>query len=334
MNRSFLIYLSLTFLFLTSCFKEDEMVQPHIPGDVDTKTIALGQYYSFQVYFDLETGTNVSTNLKDNWDLGFNSSEDGWNIILNTSRFMMAANTGITDFNAVKDTSNLEWKFDKSTGDLDSTAIGQWINFSIMDTSYTGHVYILDLGINEMGVQLGYKKIVFEELKNNQYRFRYANLDGTEESSFSITKDFLVNYVCFSFKNGGEQLEIQPDKNGWDLLFTQYTDLLFTNAGEPYPYIVTGVLVNSNGVEAAFDTTMHFNEITKDHLVNFKFSSDQNKIGYEWKYYDFDNAVYTVFSDFNYIIKDVHGYYYKMRFIGFYNNLGEKGYPTIEYQKL
>jgi len=129
-------------------------------------------------------------------------------------------------------------------------------------------------------------------------------------------------------------MEIQPEKTGWDLWFTQYTDLLFTDENEPYPYIVTGVLLNSNNVIAAFDTTMSFDDISSDDLLNFEFSTNQNKIGYEWKYYDFDNAVYTVFSNYNYIIRDVEGFYYKLRFIGFYNNQGEKGYPTIEYQQL
>ncbi len=328
------IILLLVLITFSSCFKEDDMIEPHKAGNVNTSTIELGQYYKYQVYFDMGTGQSVANNEKDDWDLGFASADSCSNIILNTSKFMMAANTGLIDFQAVTDTSGLIWRFDKANGDPDSAAIGNWFNITMNDTTYPKNVYVIDGGLNELGVHLGYKKIIFEELKNGQYSFKFANLNGSEEYSFTVIKDPDVNFVSFSFKNGGKQVEIQPEKNSWDLLFTQYTDLLFTDDNEPYPYIVTGTLINRNGVEVAFDTLMKFSDITISDISTFNFSTDHNKIGYEWKIYDFDNSIYTVFSSYNYIIIDVEGFYYKLRFIGFYNNMGEKGYPTIEYQKL
>lgn len=328
------IILLLVLITFSSCFKEDDMIEPHKAGNVNTSTIELGQYYKYQVYFDLGTGKSVANNEKDDWDLGFAAADSGRNIILNTSKFMMAANTGLIDFQAVTDTSGLKWKFDKANGDPDSIAIGNWFNISTNDTTYPKNVYVIDGGLNELGVHLGYKKIIFEELKNGQYSFKFANLNGSEEYRFTVIKDPDVNFVSFSFKNGGKEVEIQPEKNSWDLLFTQYTDLLFTDDNEPYPYIVTGSLINRNGVEVAFNTLMKFSDITINDIPTFDFSTDYNKIGYEWKIYDFDNSIYTVFSNYNYIIKDVEGFYYKFRFIGFYNNMGEKGYPTFEYQKL
>lgn len=333
MQKPYLVFL-LALIIFSSCFKEDEMIEPHEPGNINTSTIELGQYYIYQVYFDLGTNKNVSVNLKDDWDLGFDATTDGRRIILNTSKFMMAANTGLTDFQAVTDTSGLKWKFDKANGDSASTAIGCWFDISLTDTIYSKNVYVLDLGLNEMGIAQGFKKVIFEELKNGNYKFKFAKLDGSEQYSFTISKDPIINFVSFSFKNGGAKVEIEPEKNSWDFLFTQYTDLLFTDDNEPYPYIVTGTLINPNGVEVAFDSIKKFQDITINDITNFVFSSEQNKIGYEWKYYDFNNGVYTVLSNFNYIIKDVDGFYYKLRFIGFYNNLGEKGYPTFEYQKL
>ena len=328
------IILLLLLIVFSSCFKEEEMVEPHKPGDVFTSSVKLGQYYKFQVYFDLSTGMDVASNDRNIWDLGFDASDEGWNITLNSSKFMYAANTGLTDFQSVTDTAGLDWNFDNANGHPDSTAIREWLKITLTDTSYPKNVYVIDLGLNELGVPQGLKKVIFEELKNGLYNFKFANVDGSEEYSFTITKDPSLNIVCFSFEDGGKQIEIQPEKNGWDLLFTQYTDLLYTNENDPYPYIVTGVLLNSNSVEAAFDTTMNFNDISIDNILDFDFSSAQNKIGYDWKYYDFDNTVYTVFSNYNYIIRDVEGYFYKLRFIGFYNNQGEKGFPTIEYQKL
>ena len=54
-------------------------------------------------------------------------------------------------------------------------------------------------------------------------------------------------------------------------------------------------------------------------------------IGYEWKDYDFDNAMYQVDPDKIYILKNRIGFYYKLRFIDYYNSTGEKGYPTFEF---
>ena len=138
MNRFLQLFIFIGFaLTITSCFKEDEMVQPYDRGDVVVKTIAMTQYYTNQVYFDLEEGEEVSVNNKNEWDLGFEGSGEGWHIILNTSAFMYAANTGITDFEQGIDTTGLQWKFDKSDGDLDSTAIGTWFALSIILTPLT-----------------------------------------------------------------------------------------------------------------------------------------------------------------------------------------------------
>ncbi|KKK85378.1 hypothetical protein LCGC14_2773880, partial [marine sediment metagenome] len=35
-----------------------------------------------------------------------------------------------------------------------------------------------------------------------------------------------------------------------------------------------------------------------------------------------------------YIIRDTEDFFYKMRFISYYNDLGEKGYPVIEHSRL
>ena len=54
----------------------------------------------------------------------------------------------------------------------------------------------------------------------------------------------------------------------------------------------------------------------------------------DWKEYDFDNEHYTVLPDKIYVLKTSIGYYYKLRFIDFYNSTGEKGYPTFEFLRL
>ena len=339
MNRIPFLGILFLMVLLSSCFKEDERIPPHDPGDVLTDTITLTQDYRYQVYYDMNTGRVVSTNLKTEWDLGFECSPEGWHIILNTSCFMVAAATGSEDFSAPIDTTGFSWRFDTSDGNLDSTAIGNWFTWSEPDSSkvYTDEVYVIDRGYDEIGNLRGLKKVVFLSLENDEYTFKFANMDGSGETTFTVTKDPSVNFMCFSFDEGGKQLSLEPPKYTWDLLFTQYTTLLYTNEGDPYPYIVTGVLINRRDVEVAQDTLIDFQEISFSSLEYMVFNTIQDEIGYDWKDVTGDvtsgNISYEIIPGLNYVVKDQEGFYYKLRFIDFYS-AGEKGYPTFEYQKL
>ena len=335
-----LVIFIISIFYLTACFKEDEKIAPHEPGDVKTVTIELTKDYRYQVYFDLGSGEVVSTNLKNQWDLGFECSTNGWHITLNTSCFMVAAETGLTDFSLPIDTVGYKWKFDVSSGNPDSTAIGNWVEFHFPDStkSYSNEVYVIDRGYNELGNLRGLKKIVFEEVGDSNYRFRFSNLDGTDENTFNITKDPSLNYIFFSFDEGGKQLDLEPPKYDWDLVFTQYTTLLVTDEGDPYPYLVTGVLSNVSSIEAAQDTLYDFSSISLDIVDNFSYSKSRDEIGYDWKDLVGDvnsgNVTYVIVEGLNYVVRDHEGFYYKLRFISFYNNNGDKGYPTFEYQRL
>jgi hypothetical protein len=327
-------------VLLSSCFKEDEKIAPHDPGNVETVAIEMTHDYRYQVYYEMKSGEVVATNLKTDWDLGFECSKEGWHIILNTSDFMYAAATGLADLNIPADTTGLTWKFDVSTGNIDSTAIGKWVDFLYPDSVkiYSEKVYMINRGYDEAGNLRGMRKIVFRELSDSTYSFRYANLDGTGENAFTIKKDPAVNYTCFSFDDGGKQLDPEPPKYDWDLLFTQYTTLLFTDAGDPYPYLVTGVLTNPAGAQVAKDTMNDFSSINVEIAGRLFYTTKQDEIGYDWKDIVGDvssgNVSYVIVPGVNYIVRDWQGFYYKLRFISFYNNSGEKGYPTFEYQRL
>jgi hypothetical protein len=110
--------------------------------------------------------------------------------------------------------------------------------------------------------------------------------------------------------------------------------MLQTSIGEDYPYLVFGVLLNPNKVVAALDTVHNFADIVLADTSEITFSQDLDAIGYEWKYYNFDAGVYTVVPEFSYIIRDRDGYYYKLRFVDFYNDTGDKGHPEFEFLAL
>ncbi|MCX6243738.1 MAG: HmuY family protein [Bacteroidetes bacterium] len=321
-------------LVLHSCFKKDEAVPVHPRGPVKTDTIALTDNYKFQVYFDLATGTAVSTNLRTESDLGFECSSSGWKIILNTGDFMKVADMGVIPFGEPHDTTGMKMSFDKSDGNPDSLAFGRWFTLAGGDTLSLNHVYAISRGIDPNGNPLGLYQVIFDSLKMGTYYFRFAKLNGQDVRSAIITKDPSMNYIWYSFNSGGSVKNLEPPKDSFDLLFTQYTTLLYTDEGEAYPYLVTGVLLNRNLVRAAKDSIHDFSAMDLETANSIQLSPALDGIGYDWKRFDFNSASYTVLTDRFYLVRDKSGYLYKLRFIGFYNGAGEKGYPVIEYQAL
>jgi hypothetical protein len=231
------------------------------------------------------------------------------------------------------DTTGTTWRYDNSNGKADSTALGIWFKVIGGDTVSNGHIYAINRGLDELGNPRGMRQLVIDSISMDIFYFRVANFDGSNIKSYSIVKNHLVNNVLFTFDAGSDVVSEPPESN-WDLLFTQYTTLLFTSLGNPYPYLVTGVLLNPNQVIVAQDSTELFENITFSSISNLSLSNQQDRIGYDWKFYNFDTGSYTVRMNLNYIIRDTEGYYYKLRFLGFYNEKGEKGYPSIEYQQL
>ena len=319
-------------LALTSCFEEDEMVPKHDPGNLTTGTVELTETYKYQAFYDLETNTTVKQNLITEWDLGFETSDSGWHVILNTSKMMLAGNSGITDFETVKSSSGITMNFDPSHGNLDSSAVGNWYQVAEKIPVSLGIVYVIDRGTDENGEMLGEKKVKFDFQDENTYLLRFANLDGSAEKTMTIPKDTAINFVCFSFEKG--IVEIEPNKNSWDLQFGKYSTLLFTDVGDPYPYLVTGVLLNPFKTFAEMDTIHQFDEVSFEIAEEQNLVSQKDIIGYEWKEYDFDNGMYKVNPENIYILKNRIGFYYKLRFIDYYNSTGEKGFPTFEFLRL
>jgi len=327
-------YLSLIlalFLSLQSCFKEEEMIPPHEQGDLEEGQAGLGAQYENQVYFDLNTGEDVSSNAISNWDLSFESNSGGWIIRLNSAKFMLAGNSLDTLFSADLNMDDLEMKFDKSDGDPDSTAIGKWYVITEDSTWSHRYVYLVDRGVNQEGSSLGQKKVQIDML-GEYFQVRYANQDNSGDTTVLIMRDPAMDQVYYSFDEGMVDIAPQPDQ--WSLLFTRYTTMLVTDEGEDYPYLVVGVLLNPNEVVAARDTIHHFMDMNADDITGLEYTSQADVVGYEWKYYNFDAGVYTIVPEMNYVIRDRDGYFYKFRFVDFYSDEGVKGYPSFEFVRL
>lgn len=323
------ILILIPLLLVTGCFPEDKQV---VPLNIDIVEIPYSMYEN-QTWYNLYTNSVTSTNSFLDWDLGFESNGPDHHIILNTSRFMYAGNTESTDFNGIISNICDTMIYDDSNGDLNKTAIGNWADFSDPGNPlYPKKVYIINLGTDNNGASYGFKKIVFDKFENDSYSIHFSNLDGTDGHDFQIPVDPERSFTLFSFLNGGSVVTIQPADNDWDVCFTQYSTILFDDNNVPTPYLVRGVYLNSAGTSAVSDTINSFYDITLNDVDNYTFSSAQDAIGYKWK--DYKNDSYKINPEIFYLIRDQRGIYYKLKFTGYYNITGARGYPSFQIIKL
>jgi hypothetical protein len=323
-------------LLAGGCFEEDEKVPPHVPGDEQSFTFERS-IYSNQSYFDLGTNSILAENVNAEWVLRFGAQAGDWIIGINSANYWGVYNTGSADPDSIPDDPEQEkWVFDHSSGDPDSTAFAGWVVFTEEDTSYTNHIYLIG---NYDGISYKASWVIqFYHVDDSLYKFRMRPIAGGEWQPFEVPKSPFHNYLYFSTSGGGKLVQIEPDQELWDLQFTQYGSIIYTNEGEPYPYYVRGVLLNRYMVSAAIDSVKAFADITFEDVGNYAFSRRQDFIGYEWKDVEVDvtsnTAVYTVIPGITYIIMDTEGFFYKFRFVSYYNDLGEKGFPVIEHLRL
>ncbi len=306
-----------------------ELPVSHQPGTYATATIDMnGSYtynYSYQIYFNLKNNTVVGKNLKTSWDFGFETSANGYHVILNMANAMFAYNTGKTVFTDVTDTSGFSaHKWDASSGGMDSTAIGDWRT--------TKPVYVINRGYTPSGSNQGMCKIQFLSVDANSYQVRFAQINGSGDMTLTIPKDSAYNFTFLSFASKATVM-VEPPKATWDLVFTQYTDV-FYNYNPPLPYLVTGCLLNRYNTKAILDSSILFSAVNYAYAQNKTLSSSIDVIGYDWKTYSFASSSYALNSKMDYIIQNSEGLFFKVHFIGYYNSSGREGNPQWEYQKL
>lgn len=318
MKSFFVVILSL--LLFTACLKEELPVTPYNRGNVITAQVSMGNDYGTQVWYKLNTHQIVKTNAKTAWDLAFSCNDSNY-VLLNTSLAAQAAPCNTANFNSVNSDAGLNYKIDHPGGNYDSLALKDLLN---------GNVFIVDRGFTPSGNAIGKKKIQLLSVNTNQYVLKYADLNGSNEHTVSVTKNPDYHYIYLSFSNN-QILTIEPQKYDWDLCFTSYTHVFY----DPYtPYLVTGVLINTHDCQAAKIFHKNFADIQYQDVLNTSFTNQRDIIGYDWKTYNFNTAQFEIDFNKNYLIKDSEGFYYKLRFIGFYDNSGNKGNPKFEFQKL
>lgn len=325
-------------LCLSSCQKPDKPIALPEKGTSQHATVDMGEDYLEQFFYNIENGQIVHTSFVNSWDLAFEASPAGYHVFMNgakTSDFYVY-NTHKTNLADVKDPpaiSKSEWGYDAPCGTADSTYIGNWRQANGMSKN---EVYVIKWSAD--GLNYIYYKMILVSVSSDKYIISYGYFDKPETKVMTIPKDDNYNFTYFTFDDGGKIIQPEPPKNTWDIVFTRYRHIYYDYPvpdANFFPYTVMGVLLNPYNTTAVADSVTGYENIKTAYIANAKFCKDRNVIGFDWKSYDYVGTFkYTVHKNKCYIVKDQDDKFWKLHFIDYYSNLGVKGSPSFEYERL
>jgi len=365
--KKILFYLLIGSSFIAqSCINnnEDPVAVPPSQGKIVEPSIG-GDKEPNQVWIDLsdvnDDGIPKQTvNVRTDWDLAFYSGNDGFKVILNSSITMAAAKIpNATDIAAVKDADLTALKAKVKVGNY-NPANSIYVddvtgNFPSGYTAIEGiaandsenGVYLVNMGkelyvgnvalgsVSTGGADRGWMKL--QVVRSGEgYKIKYGGLNDTTLETATISKKSNYNYTFYSLKEGKE-VNIQPEKNKWDISFSVFTNLIEGAGSYSYAdFVLTNNIGNVGAYEvkvASGSTIEAFNNFEKADVVDSKLVyNDQRLIGGGWR--EVGPSGYQVIGNVFYVIKDAEGTYYKLRFTRLTSSEGVRGHSSFQYKAL
>jgi hypothetical protein len=330
-NRYFIVLVSIA-LFLSSCFKKD--VKISLPPKTGSSFVQarMGNNYDTTLYINLGTGNVVGSHLSTAWDLRFDASDDGFVVLMNSgnnnTRIIKSTSTDITSGITIPSIDSA-WGFDAPSRWVDSAYMRNWRN---ADGSAKPEVYIVRQGGSLQNMK--YYKLQMKSVNKDGYSILVDTIFGNKPKQIFVPKNRNKNFVYFSFKNGGEAKDIEPERTAWDIVLMPYNEPFYHITPFLY-YPVTGVLTNSYNTYSAGDTmrSTNFSKFTLDSIGAYPLNHFHNTIGYSWKKPD-ANFNYITDPSLLYLVKTQQGALYKLHFLDFYYQGTEKGSPKMEWERL
>lgn len=315
MQRLFIFVFSFSFLFAEAqTFQE----------------VTIGTGYQQQSFIDISAGTEAQI-ANDSWDIAFTiagqqdagifiNESGGFSMGMELSRIFLY-DAGTTDFDAVLDPATLvdaellnderSWSY----GAFNATRMpGNFLDFGWGQYNpgamqVTGDkVFVLKLRDGS------YKKIQIQSLVGLTYNFRYANLDGSDLQTKSITKsDYPGKTLAYFSFATNTAVDVEPNID-FDLIYARFVTLaLDINSQNYQQYLVTGFL---QGPGTTIAKVVNIDPAT----VTFDGNRDTlktvlNTIGHDWKV--FTGTAWMIESDRVYFVKTKDDNLWKLKFIDF-----------------
>jgi len=287
-------------------------------------TIVMGSAYVNDVYYSLKKGI-TATPPRENWDIAFRTFAMSSSILTNGAAgvVLYAYPKSDTSGWVTVDTAGLyAWK-------PLYNSIKIWENGAFMANAgtfpdYGWGVYNLTthklFGDSLFVIKLRngtFKKIwIVEKDAQNKYYVRYANLDGTKDTTV-ITNCNLYNtkeFVGYSISDNAV-VDREPAKTDWDLLYTKYIEKISMGPGVLVDYPVMGVLTND---KVYVSEVRGVDQQTYDDYTAHSFDSfDISVIGRDWKKSVGQPPVYSIVDTLVYFLSSKSGDIYKLYFKGF-----------------
>lgn len=311
----------------TACQEKEPLWELAPPGTETQAMVSMGPEYEYMVFFKFKNGTLVKQKVCD-WDIAFASGSSERHITLNGGNAVQVYNTCDTAIGKVFSEPDPEdWQWDNPNGDPDSTAIGQWYNK--FNGSSLRQTYLIDCGPGNPGP---YTKMVILSCDSVSYRIRLAGGRVGSPREFTIPKNPKSNYTYFSIRDL-KVVSIEPPSTDWDIVFTKYR-FVYYDMVPITPYYVCGTLLNRNKCKVVECRNRSFEAMDKATAATLNFTRKADEIGYDWKAFDLNALRYTVRKNQFFLIEDEEGFIYKLRFLDFYDEKGQKGFPSFLYQRL
>ncbi|MBK8558345.1 MAG: T9SS type A sorting domain-containing protein [Lewinellaceae bacterium] len=295
-----------------------------LSAQTTTDQISSGPNYSKTAFYKLSDGSSTQIN-HDAWDLAFtNLGLQHAGVLANESAISSMGNTGpelaafdpfIFDFGQQMYVSELNedsriynpeasWAIGAFNTGLDTTNVDDY-GWGLYDTQQSKII-----GYRVFGLQLRngtYKKISIDEYDGLTWKFRIADLDGSNETQHTLTPGTETPIALFSLSGNAPT---PPDN--WDLMYCRYNALLPVGS-DFLPHVVTGIL-GSEGLLTAKASGVNPSTVNYEDYLD-SLSTRLDVIGHDWK--TLNGFSWLVPADRAYFVKQTDGKLYKLVFTAF-----------------
>lgn len=345
-----MITVALLAMTFTACKKNsDEPIVVVPPSDGNTLTLnglvgtELGSAAGNSVYVDFSADKQTSV-ARSSWDLGFYNGADFRVIINNTTgagaKVITASNVSLATVSEADtlgltlavnqaNPANTDFAyFDAINGNLSNTVIP-----AVSATAADNKIIILNRGTGGGIAARSWIKLKVTRNASGGYTLQYGKIkETTNFTTVDIPKDANFDFKFVSLTNGAI-VNVQPEKANWDLVWTYSVyQTLFSNVLVPYNFSDLIFLNNLNGVSAGVvaTSTVSYADFKESNISTVNFKNERTAIGSDWR---ITSPATGVKTDIFYVIKDVAGNVYKLKFISMgAGDAGTRGKPVIEYK--
>ena len=314
------------------------LISFNVNGQAVNDSISMESLYTNQVFYSLDNGEVSNINNND-WELGFSADGDGAAgsaIILNEATATLWAYPSDTaDWNSFDTTGHLSWEqllntdtswtngaFNVHRGAAGGLDMG-WGVLNPLNNYWTfgDSLYLAKLSDNS------FRKIWIVSLKTGVWEYKYANVDGSNEQSFTIDKSNYPNknFVYHSMLTD-QVIDREPDNTTWDIMFAKHVDYLSPSG---IYQGVTSVFNNRNVWTAKAHETDSATAATSI-TPQTTFNQNITNIGREWKTYN-SSTGWAVYDSIAYFAFDNDSTnFYRIVFTGFGGLATGKAYFNTE----